>query len=95
VRRPAGARSGPAFDADRVPLLTEVALAVGERFGVQFGEFHNDSTSVSVCGQYGAASGRLIRGRTAPVITYGHSKDHRPDLKQLLFILTMTEMRTY
>jgi len=24
------------------------------------------------------------------VITYGHSKDHRPDLKQLLFILTMT-----
>jgi transposase len=79
------------FDADRVALLTEVALAVGERFGVQFDEFHNDSTSVSVCGQYRAASGRSIRGRTAPVITYGHSKDHRPDLKQLLFILTMTE----
>lgn len=79
------------FDADRAALLTEVALAVGQRFGVQFDEFHNDSTSVSVCGQYGAASGRLIRGRTAPAITYGHSKAHRPDLKQLLFILTMTE----
>jgi transposase len=79
------------FDADRAALLTEVALAVGQRFGVQFDEFHNDSTSVSVCGQYAAATGRSIRGRTAPAITYGHSKAHRPDLKQLLFILTMTE----
>jgi transposase len=79
------------FDADRAALLTEVALAVGQRFGVQFDEFHNDSTSVSVCGQYAAATGRSIRGRTAPAITYGHSKAHRPDLKQLLFILTMTD----
>lgn len=79
------------FDADRAALLTEVALAVGQRFGVRFDEFHNDSTSVSVCGQYAAASGRFIRGRTAPAITYGYSKAHRPDLKQLLFILTMTE----
>jgi transposase len=78
------------FDADRAALLTEVALAVGERFGVNFDECHNDSTSISFCGSYRGASGRKIRGRTAPAITYGHSKDHRPDLKQLLFILTMT-----
>ncbi|MFL9937245.1 IS1634 family transposase [Paraburkholderia sp. RL18-103-BIB-C] len=78
------------FDADRAALLTEVALAVGERFGVNFDECHNDSTSISFCGSYRGASGRKIRGRTAPVITYGHSKDHRPDLKQLLFILTMS-----
>lgn len=78
------------FDADRAALLTEVALVVGERFGVNFDECHNDSTSIRFCGNYRGASGRKIRGRTAPVITYGHSKDHRPDLKQLLFILTMT-----
>ncbi len=78
------------FDADRAALLTEVALAVGERFGVKFDEFHNDSTSVSFCGRYSAASGRSIRKRNAPAITYGFSKDHRPDLKQLLFILTMS-----
>jgi transposase len=77
------------FDADRAALLTEVALAVGSRFGVHFDEFHNDSTTISFCGQYRAASGRKIRGRSAPVITYGHSKARRPDLKQLLFILTM------
>jgi transposase len=78
------------FDADRAGLLTEVALAVGQRFAVRFDELHNDATSVSFCGSYRAASGRKIRGRSAPAITYGHSKAHRPDLKQLLLILTMS-----
>jgi transposase len=77
------------FDADRAALLTDVVVAVGQRFGVRFEEFHNDSTSIRFCGQYRAASRRTIRGRRAPAITYGYSKDHRPDLKQLLFILTM------
>ncbi|TDN59124.1 hypothetical protein B0G77_8315 [Paraburkholderia sp. BL10I2N1] len=44
----------------------------------------------SACGSYRGATGRKIRARTAPVIAYGHSKDHRPDMKQLLFILTVT-----
>ena len=78
------------FDADRTALLTELVLAVGQRFGVRFDEFHNDSTTFSLCGSYRGARGRQIRGRTAPAITYGHSKAHRPDLKQLLFILTMS-----
>lgn len=77
------------FDADRAALLTEVALAVGQRFALKFDEFHNDATSISFCGSYRGASGRKIRGRSAPVITYGRSKAHRPDLKQLMFILTM------
>ena len=78
------------FDADRAALLTEVVLAVGKRFGLRFDELHNDSTSISLCGSYRGATGRTIRGRTAPAVTYGHSKAHRPDLKQLLFILTMS-----
>ena len=78
------------FDADRTALLTELVLAAGQRFGVRFDEFHNDSTSISFCGSYRGAGGRQIRGRSAPAITYGRSKAHRPDLKQLLFILTMS-----
>jgi len=78
------------FDADRTALLTEVVVAAGECFNLRFDELHNDSTSVSFCGNFRAATGRTIRGRTAPVVTFGHSKAHRPDLKQLLFILTMT-----
>jgi hypothetical protein len=77
------------FDSDRAALLTEIVVAIGQRFGVNFDEFHNDSTTVSFYGSCRAASGREIRGRTAPAITYGHSKIHRLDLKQLLLILTM------
>jgi Domain of unknown function (DUF4277) len=54
------------FDADRTALLTELVLAVGQRFGVRFDELHNDSTTISFCGSYRAAGGRHIRGRSAP-----------------------------
>jgi transposase len=76
------------FDADRAALLTAVVVAVGQRFGVRFTQLHNDSTTIRFCGQYRAARGRRLRGRRAPWITYGHSKDHRPDLKPRLVALT-------
>jgi transposase len=92
ARRLADDRIGRAldhlFDADRAALLTEIVVAVGQRFGVRFEQLHNDSTSIAFCGQYRAATGRRVRAGRAPAITYGYSKDHRPDLKQLLFILT-------
>lgn len=77
------------FDADRGSLLTAVVVAAGEAFELSFEELHNDSTTVHFCGQY-RASGRSIRGRRCPWITFGYSKDHRPDLQQLLFVLTTT-----
>jgi len=79
------------FDADRAALLTDVVVAAVREFDVALEELHNDSTTVSFCGQYRKAGGRAIRGRRAPAIAYGYSKDHRPDLKQLLFILTTTD----
>ena len=78
------------FDSDRSALLTEVVVAVGQRFALAFDRLHNDSTSIALCGQYRAAGGRTLRARTAPAITFRFSKDYRPDLKQLLFILTVT-----
>jgi len=76
------------FEADRAALLTEVVLAVAKRFAVQLQQLHNDSTSISFCGQYRDQSPSSRSGKRAPAITYGYSKQHRPDLKQLLFILT-------
>ena len=67
------------FDADRGALHTEVALAVAQRFGVRMRQLHNDSTSISLCGQYRQASGRRVRARSAAASTYGYSKDHWPD----------------
>jgi transposase len=78
------------FDADRGSLLTALVVAAGEEFDLCFDELHNDSTTVRFAGQYAGARGRSVRGRKAPFITYGYSKDHRPDLKQLLFILSTT-----
>lgn len=78
------------FDADRAALMTEVAVRMAQRFEVRLDELHNDSTTVRLTGQYARAKGRSIRGKRAPWITHGNSKDHRPDLKQLLFMMTVS-----
>jgi transposase len=78
------------FDADRGALLTELVVSMGKTFDVTFSRFHTDTTTVRFTGQYAGAGGRSLRGRKAPWITYGYSKDHRPDLKQILLVLTTT-----
>ena len=77
------------FLADRGSLLTELMTGVIREFGIDCSRLHNDSTSVSVHGAYQAARGREVAGVPTPSITLGHSKDHRPDLKQLVYILTV------
>jgi transposase len=79
------------FDADFPALTLDVAAhAVGE-FDVTLDELHNDSTTVTFHGDYeNAARERFLRGRLRLAITWGHNKDHRPDLKQLLYILTVS-----
>jgi transposase len=79
------------FDADRAALMTAVVVAAVDAFAVALSELHNDSTTVKFTGQYAQARGRRLRGKRAPFITCGYSKDHRPDLKLLLFILTTSD----
>jgi transposase len=78
------------FDADRASLLTSVMLRAIKEFSVETSQLHNDSTSISVHGAYHDADGTARAGKATPVITHGHSKDHRPDLKQLVWILTVS-----
>jgi len=78
------------FDADRNAMLTEFVLHVIKEFDVPLQQLHNDSTTLTLHGQYPAADGTPMRGRPTLKITFGHNKDHRPDLKQLLWILTVT-----
>jgi hypothetical protein len=78
------------FDADRASLLTDLIVGVVAEFEVDTSEMHNDSTSVSVHGSYESADGTPVRGKPTAAVTFGHSKDHRPDLKQLVFILTVS-----
>jgi transposase len=78
------------YQADRGGLLTEIVVALAGAFGVRFDELHNDSTTIKFAGQYRQAKGRSLRGKRAPWITFGNSKDHRPDLRQLLYIMTIS-----
>lgn len=78
------------FDADRASLLTAIVVRAISEFDIDLDQFHNDSTSITFTGQYAAASGRKLRGKQAVKITHGYNKDHRPDLKQLLWILTVS-----
>jgi transposase len=78
------------FDADPRALLTTLVVHMVKEFEVSLEQLHNDSTSLTLHGEYAAATGRLVRGRPTLVVTFGHNKDHRPDLKQLLWILTVS-----
>ena len=79
------------FLADVPSLVLTVATHVVKEFGVSLDELHNDSTTVTFCGAYPQATAeQRYLGRPTLAITFGHNKDHRPDLKQLLFILTVT-----
>ena len=84
-----GRALGKLFHADRASLLTELIVGVVAEFGIDTSELHNDSTSVSVHGAYRGADGTPRGGKPTTAITLGHSKDHRPDLKQLVWILTV------
>lgn len=71
-------------------VLAVVRHVIGV-FEVSLDELHNDSTTVSFYGAYpeAAEEGRRF-GCALHAITWGHNKDHRPDLKQLLFNLTVS-----
>jgi transposase len=79
------------FDAD-IPSLTLAVVAHAVReFAVDLDELHNDSTTVTLHGDYESADReRTLRGKLRLAVIHGHNKDHRPDLKQLLYILTVS-----
>jgi transposase len=79
------------FRSDCSSLALAVATHAVKEFRVELDELHNDSTTVTFSGAYAdAAQESRRRDRTRLAITWGHNKDHRPDLKQLLFILTVS-----
>lgn len=78
------------FDADRASLLTRTVLDAITNFDIDVSQLHNDSTTVTFAGSYAAADGHVRGGKPTPAVVLGHNKDHRSDLKQLVFILTVT-----
>jgi len=78
------------FDADRATMITEVVLGVIRRFDIDVSQLHNDSTTVTLTGTEYPGGGEERGGKTVAKPTFGHNKDFRPDLRQLLFVLTIS-----
>ncbi len=79
------------FQSDVASLVLVVATQAITEFKVELDELHNDSTTVTFHGAYSNAAEEKARaGKKTLAITWGHNKDHRPDLKQLLYILTVS-----
>ena len=78
------------FQCDVTSLVLALVTHVVREFQVDLDELHNDSTTVTLHGDYADAAKEEKRGQqTRMAITWGYNKDHRPDLKQLLYILTV------
>jgi transposase len=78
------------FQSDVTSLVLTLATHGVREFQVDLDELHNDSTTITLHGAYADAAAEEKRGqRTRMAITWGFNKDHRPDLKQLLYILTV------
>jgi len=77
---------GKALDHLYETGLTEIFIAVSSHalrvYGISVDFLHADTTAFSLHGEY-KTDDRADESEPQPItITYGHSKDHRPDLKQ-------------
>lgn len=72
------------YQVDRASLMTEIVITTVNAIHLKLNQVHNDSTSVK-------AFGRIPRKtKTGLELKKGKSKDHRPDLKQLVYCLSVS-----
>jgi len=70
------------------PLFTSIAMLAHQRFGLSTKSLHLDSSSFSLEGKYEVENSD--ESIESVKITYGYSKDHRPDLKQFMMDVICT-----
>ena len=66
-------------------LFASIALKAAVKQNVDKTFRHLDTTSMEVDGAY------VLDDQNIPLITFGHSKDHRPDLKQFMISLVCSQ----
>lgn len=72
------------FETDRASLLTRIVLHSVRAYAVDVSQIHQDTTSVKLLGAYARQQPRAVH------LVRGYSKDHRPDLRQLVYELSVT-----
>jgi transposase len=82
-------RMGRALDrlyrSDRTAIYSTTVLKAIKEYDIQIDQIHNDSTTVTMHGQY-----ENYEDCGAAMPKNGFNKDFRPDLKQLVFSLSIT-----
>lgn len=71
------------YMVDRASLMTELVVFFVKEFNIAVERLSNDSTSIKAFGRYPGKT------RTGLELKKGNSKDHRSDLKQLVFSLSI------
>jgi len=66
------------YDAGLEGIQGAISANIVSEFGISLNEIHYDTTTVSLYGVYEKGD-----DDSAVVVTYGHSKDYRPDLRQI------------
>jgi len=72
------------FDYGCTSIFSAIASKAALKFNVNNKFQHLDSTSMQVEGEYASEDEN-------PLVTFGHSKDHRPDLKQFMISLMCSQ----
>jgi transposase len=80
------------FEAGPTKVYSAAILRAVAAFELELKLLHSDTTSVSVYGEYESSeeADDPDDEHAAPHVTRGHSKDHRADLKQVVFGVTVT-----
>ena len=73
------------FDADRGSLMAEVSKMAMDVHSLELERVHNDTTSITFSGAYETPSNEAVQ------LKRGFNKDHRPNSKQIVFGLNITE----
>lgn len=75
------------YQAGLTQVFVTVAMSAARKFGVKLDSLHLDSSSFHVHGEYANNKSAVAQEPTTIEITYGYSRDHRPDLKQFIIDL--------
>jgi transposase len=67
------------YEAGLEKIQGAISASIVSEFSIALSEIHYDTTSISFWGTYDSET-----KKPAIIITFGHSKDYRPDLKQVV-----------
>ena len=79
------------FAAGTAKIVTALGVRAVATFGLDASALSYDTTPTNVWGEYRAGDDDSEESPPGPAITFGHSKDHRPDLKQFMTELLCVE----